>query len=350
MGFPLAPAPHHPYGFNAQASLPTERHFTRLLRTLPNAALQFLLADSVRLISAELTARALPAPQCISLDTKHIIAWVKENNPKQYVEDRYRQNQAAQGRSRLSARLQAPPQSRRRAARSAADTQDQSCPAAQTKVGEFYWGYGSGVVVIKVPGLGEFVLAELTQPFDQADVSYFFPLMAEAEQRLGYRPRHATFDAAFDAWYVYAHFHRPDDPDAFAAVPFTEKGGYKAGQRHFDAQGLPLCAAGLAMPLKFTFTDRTTCSVEHERGKYVCPLRFPAKTADVCPANHKTGPKAAAPPDAHQHRRSPRYTLDRDERSLQASLQPAHRRRTHQQSGRGTRHRTPPYPQRRSHR
>ncbi len=26
---------------------------------------------------------------CISLDTKHIIAWVKENNPKAYVKDRY---------------------------------------------------------------------------------------------------------------------------------------------------------------------------------------------------------------------------------------------------------------------
>ena len=87
-------------------------------------------------------------------------------------------------------------------------------------MGEFYWGYGSGVVVVKASELGEFVLAELTQPFDQADVSYFFPLMAQAEQRLGYRPRHATFDAAFDAWYVYAHFHRADDPNAFAAVPF----------------------------------------------------------------------------------------------------------------------------------
>jgi hypothetical protein len=58
LGFPLASAPHQPYGFDAQASLPTERHFTRLLRTMPNAALQFLLAASVRLILTDLTARA----------------------------------------------------------------------------------------------------------------------------------------------------------------------------------------------------------------------------------------------------------------------------------------------------
>ncbi len=36
--------------------------------------------------------------------------------------------------------------------------------------------------------LGEFVLAELTQPFDHGDLTYFFPLMALAEQRLGLSP------------------------------------------------------------------------------------------------------------------------------------------------------------------
>ncbi len=130
---------------------------------------------------------------------------------------------------------------------------------------------------------------------------------------LGYRPRNATFDAAFDAWYVYAYFYRADDPAAFAAVPFSEKGGFKAGQRQFDAQGLPLCAAGRAMPLQFTFTDRTSCRVEHERGKYVCPLRFPEKTADPCPAQHKTwlkGGCTAMMPTSIGARL--RYTLDRE--------------------------------------
>ena len=80
----------------------------------------------------------------------------------------------------------------------------------------------------------------MTQPFDEPDVSYFFPLMQQVEQRLGHKPRFGALDAAFDAWYVHAYFRNPDDPDAFAAVPFAEKGGYKAGERHFDAEGLPL--------------------------------------------------------------------------------------------------------------
>ena len=72
-------------------------------------------------------------------------------------------------------------------------------------------------------------------------------------------------------------------------MPFSEKGGLKT--RSFNPEGLPLCAAGLAMPLKFTFTDRTSTLVIHERGKYVCPLRFPAKTAEQCPADHANWPK-----------------------------------------------------------
>ena len=81
----------------------------------------------------------------------------------------------------------------------------------------FVGGYGSGVVVAKVPEWGECVLAEMTQPFDKSDVSYFFPLTQQTEHRLGFKPRFGTFDA----FYVYKYFYRPDDPSAFAAVPFS---------------------------------------------------------------------------------------------------------------------------------
>jgi hypothetical protein len=88
-GFPVHPSPAAAWGFDAEASLPAHRHLTRMLHKISNAALQFLLADSVRLILAELRQVGIQAGDCISLDTKHIIAWVKENNPKAYVEKRY---------------------------------------------------------------------------------------------------------------------------------------------------------------------------------------------------------------------------------------------------------------------
>ena len=217
LGFPLAHASQQSYGFDVQASLPTARHFTRLLRTMPNSALQFLLADSVRLILAELTAHALPfATMYLAGYQAHHRLGQGEQPQNGCVEDRFDKDKQPKGDrdSRLGCERRHHPRVATPPDRPTTPTTN-PLPAAQVKVGEFYWGYGSGVVVVKASELGEFVLAELTQPFDQADVSYFFPLMAQAEQRLGYRPRHATFDAAFDAWYVYAHFHRANDPNTF---------------------------------------------------------------------------------------------------------------------------------------
>jgi hypothetical protein len=312
LGFPLAPSSKHACGFDPLASLPTQRHLTQMLRDLPNAPLQFLLEQSILLLLAELAALGLAVGDCISLDTKHIIAWVKENNPKAYVSERF--NKFKQPPGDPDCKLGCKRKRNFQVTSVDSTPTKNPVPANTVAVGEYYWGYGSGVIVTKVPDWGEFVLAELTQTFDRPDVSYFFPLMAQTKQRLGFRPRFGAFDAAFDAFYVYAYFHRPEDPEAFAAVPFSEKGGYK--NRLFSPQGLPICAAGLPMPLLFTYTDRTITIVEHERGKYVCP--FFSKGVKVkfirehCPIQHKQARKGgctATMPTSIGARL--RYSLDR---------------------------------------
>jgi hypothetical protein len=320
LGFPLVVSNRQPLSFDPQASLPTERHLARMLRKVPNHILQFLLNESVRLLKAEFASRGIQVGECISLDTKHILAWVKENNPKAYVENRFDKTQ--QPRGDPDCKLGCKRRHNQRTSKSEPQKfggeplptpTTNPLPADTIQVGDFYWGYGSGVVVAKVQNEGEFVLAEMTQPFNQSDVTYFFPLMHQTEQRLGFKPRFGTFDAAFDAWYVYDYFHRDDDPQAFAAVPFSEKGGYKAKGRQFSPQGLPLCAAGFPMPLQITYTDHTTCIIEHERGRYVCPLFFPQPAAQPCPVNHKNYAKkgcTAMMPTSIGARL--RYTLDRD--------------------------------------
>ena len=317
LGFRTVRSRAHACGFDPDASLPTGRHLTRMLREIPNSVLQYLLADSVRLIRAELRQHQIEIGECISLDTKHILAWVKENNPKAYVEDRFNKHKQPAGDPdcKLGCKRQHNQRKKKQPLGQEAPPTPKSnpLPGEDIKLGEFYWGYGSGVVATKVPGWGEVVLAELTQTFDQADVSYFFPLLTATEQRLGFRPRFAAFDAAFDAWYVYAYFHCEDDSTAFAAIPFSEKGGYKAKGRQFSPEGLPLCAAGLSMPLKLTFTDRTRSIIVHERGKYVCPLLFPAPNGESCPADHKHWVKGGCTVDMPTSIGARlRYTLDRD--------------------------------------
>jgi len=39
------------------------------------------------------------------------------------------------------------------------------------------------------------------------------------------------------------------------------------------------------MPLKSTFINRTSL-VQHQRGRYGCPLLFPEPTGETCPINH----------------------------------------------------------------
>jgi hypothetical protein len=286
LGFPLVFSARSAYGFDVEASLPTARHLTRLLRKVPNACFQYLLDETVRLLMLELRDIAPDFGCCISLDTKHILAWVKENNPKAYLKGgRFHKDQPPTGDP--DCRLGCKRKRNQRSRQESPETPlSDALPASTIKVGEYLWGYASGVVATKVSGWGEFVLAELTQPFDRGDTTYFHPLMAEVERRLGFYPPFGAFDAAYDAFYVYEPFHQAG---GFAAVPFVLKG--KTKKRTFDADGLPLCAAGLSMPCKFTYTSHTTSIVVHEKGSYVCPLAYPEPSDQTCPIDDPHWPK-----------------------------------------------------------
>jgi hypothetical protein len=287
IGFPLPTGIGGPSSAQVDACLPTQRHLARMLHQISNAYLQALLDQTVALLRAELIDVCPDFGQTISLDTKHVIAWVKENNPKAYLkEGRYHKNRQPAGDPDCRLGCKRTHNQHAQSEVPATPLRD-AVPAKGLQVGEYYWGYGSGVVATKVPGWGEFVLAELTQPFDCGDVSYFFPLMAAVQRRLGFRPRFGALDAAFDAFYVYEYFYRKDEP-GFAAVPLVKKGGYK---RSFHRNGLPLCKAGLPMPCQLTYMARKGVLIPHQKGRYVCPLLFPEPTGEACPIDDPHWPK-----------------------------------------------------------
>jgi hypothetical protein len=279
LGFPLKRDATASHGFNPETTVPTRRHLSHVLRMLPNDACQSLLNSSIRCIQQALpTTRQDDFAQTVSGDTKHIIAWVKENNPKAYVKQRFDKTRQPNGDRDCKLGVK-----RRRNKTSAADqgqeTKTFPTPTTDAKPAtnarhekEAYWGYASGVIVTILPDkLGEVVLAERTRPFNESDLRYFFPLMERTEQNLGFRPRNGTFDAGFDAFYVYDYFAQAG---GIAAVPLVAKGG--TAQRCFTPDGVPRCKAGLPMGLGFTYADRTSTLVPHERAKYGCPLRNPA--------------------------------------------------------------------------
>lgn len=282
LGFARVADPTAPYGFDVRQTVPKRRHFSSVLRTLPNPSLQFLLSASVQLLQATLP----PEQQAlfgdtIAGDTQAILAWVKENNPKQFIKEG-RLDKSRQPKGDPDCKLGV--KKARNAAPPNADGYDpvapttDAQPAKSLQVGvDILWGYASGVVATRLPDGTEVVLAERTRPFNESDPSYFFPLMQQVEARLGRKPRFGAWDAAYDAHYVYDYF---EQGGGFAAVPFNP--GRRGGKRRFDQDGRPLCAASLPMTLQFTYTHRSDL-IEHQREKFRCPLLFPSATGAACP-------------------------------------------------------------------
>jgi len=306
LGFPLAEKRDTVHGFDADASLPTHRHLSKKLSTIPNETLQALLDGQVATLLSQFGSAF---GDVVALDTKHIVAWVKENNPKAYVKGK-RFDKTTQPAGDPDCKVGY----KNRSNQVVTPTKEGKAASSKVGKGEYYWGYASGIVVTKMADVGEFVLAETTMTFDQPDLAYFFPLMEQTEQRLGRRPRFATMDAAYDAFYIYDYFHREGE-DGFAAIPLRNM---KQGKQSFDENGLPLCDAHLPMPLKSRFRNRTKM-VQFWKGRYACPLLHPQPNGKTCPIDHAKWPDGGCvkqlPTSAGVR---VRYQLDRESESFKA--------------------------------
>ena len=255
LGFQLELDPSADYGFDVERTLPCRYWFGEKLRQLDHALLQDLLAATVAALKEEIPGLG----EVVAFDVKHIYAWVKENNPRVYVKDRYDKTHIPTG----------DPDCRLGVKRST----NQELPDGSTKEEkETLYGYGSGVAAATTPDYGDVVLAEYTQPFNEGDVTYFRPLYQQAVTALQDFPTHLTADAAFDAWYVYEAAARHG---GIGAIPKNQH-GHPEHQR--DSDGVPFCSKGLRMAPRFFY--------QHPNGyraqRFGCPLLFPTKTGETC--------------------------------------------------------------------
>ena len=75
------------------------------------------------------------------------------------------------------------------------------------------------------------------------------------------------------------------------------------------------------MPLASTFTNRSSL-VQHQRGRFACPLLYPEPSGDVCPIDHPKWPDGGCKlvmPTAPGARI--RYQLDRESETYKAVYQ-----------------------------
>jgi len=254
LGFRPVLAPASPYGFDVEKTVPTARWFNQKLRQLDPAVLQAVLGESVCVLDEAIPDFA----QTVAVDTKHIYACVRENNPKVVVKARY--DPQRQPKADRDCRL---------GVKRRSNQADPDKPIEK----ELLWGYGSGIMTTTHADYGDVVLADYTQPFHEADVTYFAPLLTRTQRHLGRTPRHLAADAAFDAWSVYQPFALQQ---GMAAIPLNLR-GHPPPQ--LGPHGYHLCPQGREMSPSYGYFD-------HGRGHQVqmlrCPLLHPAPTGQRC--------------------------------------------------------------------
>ena len=255
LGFQPVPDATARYGFNVEQTVPGDRWLRAVQQHLDNDGLQRLLAGTVRALAAEIPQLG----ETVAIDVKHIFAWVKQNNPKVQMAERFNPDQQPAG----------DPDCRLGVKKSHNHLEPDGTSHAHK---EYVWGYGTGVASAIVPRYGDVVLAEYTQPFNETDITYFEPILKRTRAALGFSPKNWVGDAAFDAWPVY---QAAAEAGGLAAVPLNLRG---QAASELDGRGFPLCARGLPM-----YAGRQIDSQEGFRVQYLsCPLLHPTPTGTAC--------------------------------------------------------------------
>jgi hypothetical protein len=255
LGFQLEPDYNARYGFNYNATVPSEVWLRARLRTLDQNLLRDLLNATVAALQEEIPGLG----ETVAIDVKHIYAWVKENNKRVYVKDRYDKTRQPAGDPDCKLGV------KKRSNQEQAD-------GTTKEEAECLWGYGSGVVATTTTDYGDVVLAEYTLPFNENDITYYRPLYQKTVTALKQFPLNSTGDAAYDAWYVYDDMARHG---GIAAVPLNQH-GHPTSKRDID--GVPFCSKGLQMQPKFQFNHTNGYKAQ----RYCCPLLYPERTGEAC--------------------------------------------------------------------
>lgn len=234
-----------PFGFHREKTVPSARHLRRKLQEFQNSHLKLLLYDTIIKLQKLELLNGIAA-----MDTKEILAHVKENNPKQYVKDRYKKDKIPCGDKTCA--LGAKPSSNK-------DTNGKKKP-------RYFWGYKSGAIFSQTKH-GLVCLSECTSPAAKADVRFFLPLILPLVL-LGIDVKVFLADAAFDAWYVYAAI---DALGAKAYIPINTR-GHKILKQEFGPNGRPVCQKGLEMDNGGKWFDKQK---GYHRQKATCPLVNP---------------------------------------------------------------------------
>lgn len=250
LGFRPVPDPQDPTRIDWGRTVPSARWFRQHAHDRADEV-RALLTQTVRAAQRLATDPGL----VVAIDTTHIVAHVRENNPKRASRRRWGRGHRPSGD---------------RDCRLGAKVLSNQAPGRRKT---YLYGYGCGCATSPITVAGarhDLVLAIHVLPFNAQDIRFFRPLSQGATAALGAPFTHLAADAAFDAWYVYAQVAETGGIAAIAPNP-------RSTPPPRTAEGHPYCAQQHPM--------RPTSVGQHEDGypvqRYACPLKGPTAPVGV---------------------------------------------------------------------
>ncbi len=255
------------YGFDPKRTVLSAHQFSQKLRLAKKNQAKGLFLNTLR----TLNAHGVLAGN-VSGDTAEVHAPIKENNPKQYVKDRFDKENIPNAAP--SARLGVKP------------TPEKDPHTGKKKV-RYFWGWKSAILAEKNHHFGvEVCVAETTKPANSADVHFALPLLKAYRKHTQTFVRRFLADAAFDAWYVYQNvFGEKDDPQhGQAYIPINPR-GHDPKPTQFGPHGGIIAPCGKEMKPESAWLDKTK---GYPRRRDQCPYTQTQRQKGTvsCPCDH----------------------------------------------------------------
>jgi len=260
-------------GFDTR--VPSRHRFEEFLHQTPNQLLQEIRKEQIKTLIELGVIKA----KYLSIDSTPIVAWVKQNNPKMFIEGKFDKTKHPQGDpdARLGFMLL------QNVSKHSKEQQLELFNSAKSKDKDekqviCFWGYRNHAIF---DSLSELPVFEKTLPANVHDSKVTVPAFKELKRHFKFRPKGILADAAHDAGYIRKYIRKKLRAKDFIPInPRSTKQDIK-----FTKHNTRVCIAGFEMYPWGKFKDRGRI-----RQKFVCPIihlkSLASKHNYQCPMNH----------------------------------------------------------------
>lgn len=254
-------------------SKPPSRHrFEEFLHKVPNQLLQEIRRQQIK----TLIGLGVITGKYLSIDSTPVIAWVKQNNPKMFIEGKFDKTKLPQGDPDARLGFMALKKLKKHFKERQLELFNNKNKDDKQII--WFWGYRNHVIF---DSLSELPVFESTKPANIFDSKVTVPAFKELKKNFKFKPKGVLGDAAHDTNAIRKYIRKTLKAKDF--IPINPRGTKQ--DIKFTKHNTRVCIAGLEMYPWGKFKDRG-----RTRQKFVCPIThlkaFAVKYNYRCPMKH----------------------------------------------------------------